>query len=133
MRRGGGLWYDAPEDRVPRRSAMPSTLAEKACVPCRGNVPALRGARVQELLRELGGGWRVVNEHHLEKTYAFEDFAEALAFTNEVGAIAEREGHHPEIHLGWGRVRLEIWTHAVDGLTESDFVLAAKADRALET
>jgi len=78
----------------------------------------------------LGGGWRVVDEHHLEKAYAFDDFRQALDFTNRVGDIAEAEGHHPDVHLGWGRVTLTIWTHKIDGLTESDFILAARADEA---
>ena len=78
----------------------------------------------------LGGGWRVVDEHHLEKAYAFDDFRQALDFTNRVGEIAEAEGHHPDVHLGWGRVKLTIWTHKIDGLTESDFILAAHADEA---
>jgi len=72
----------------------------------------------------------VVDEHHLEKTFAFEDFRQALNYTNKVGEIAEHEGHHPDIYLGWGKVRLTIWTHKIDGLTESDFILAAKADEA---
>lgn len=111
---------------------MPSELAAKTCVPCRGAVPPLKGAAIDELLKKLGGGWRVVNEHHLEKDYKFKNFAEALAFTNRVGQIAESQGHHPDIYLAWGKVGLKIWTHKIDGLTESDFVLAAKADAALE-
>ena len=106
-----------------------SDLAKKHCVPCRGGVPALKGKAVEGYLAQLRG-WSVVDEHHLTKTYRFADFAEALAFVNRVGAIAEAEGHHPDICLAWGRVRLDIWTHKVDGLTESDFVLAAKADEA---
>ena len=109
---------------------MSSELAAKSCVPCRGGVPPLKGAQLQALAKQLGGGWRVVNEHHLEKDYTFKNFKEALAFTNAVGEIAEREGHHPDIHLAWGKVGLTIWTHKIDGLTESDFVLAAKADEA---
>lgn len=85
---------------------------------------------IQTLLRELDGGWTVVNNHHLEKAYKFKNFREALDFTNAVGEIAESEGHHPEITLGWGKVALRVWTHKVDGLTESDFVLAAKVERA---
>lgn len=110
---------------------MSSPLAKQTCVPCRGGVPPLAGQRIAELLEQLGGGWQVRDEHHLEKTYEFEDFAQALAFTNRVGAIAEEQGHHPDIHLSWGRVKLEIWTHKIGGLTQSDFVLAAKADEAL--
>jgi len=107
-----------------------SELASKHCVPCRGGVPPLRGAELRALEAKLGGGWRVVDEHHLEKSFAFDDFRQGLDFTNRVGEIAEREGHHPDIHLAWGRVTLTIWTHKIDGLTESDFVLAAKADEA---
>lgn len=111
---------------------MSSELALKSCVPCRGGHPPLKGAALDELLGKLGGGWRVVDEHHLEKDYKFKNFAQALAFTNRVGQIAEEQGHHPDIALAWGRVGLQIWTHKIDGLTESDFVLAAKADAALE-
>lgn len=111
---------------------MPSELAQKECVPCKGGVPPLAGKDLDALLQKLGGGWQVKDEHHLEKAYSFKDFAEALEFTNRVGAIAEAQGHHPDIHLSWGKVVLKIWTHKIDGLTESDFVLAAKADEALE-
>ena len=110
---------------------MSSELAKKQCVPCRGGVAPLRGSALKDLLDELSGGWRVVDEHHLEKEYRFGDFAQALEFTNKVGNLAEQEGHHPDIHLAWGRVELKIWTHKIDGLTESDFILAAKADRVL--
>lgn len=79
---------------------------------------------------QLGGDWAVVDDHHLFKTYRFPDFVTALAFVNRVGAVAEAEGHHPDVELTWGRVAIKIWTHAIDGLTESDFVLAAKADGA---
>lgn len=109
--------------REPQRS-----LADEACVPCRGGVPALKGGELEELVRTLGGEWRVVGEHHLEKEMTFPDFAQALAFTNRVGAIAEAEGHHPDIYLAWGKVRITIWTHKADGLTRADFVLAAKID-----
>ncbi|MEE9471374.1 MAG: 4a-hydroxytetrahydrobiopterin dehydratase [Gemmatimonadota bacterium] len=107
---------------------MPSDLAAKTCVPCRGGVPPLEGDELTGLRERLGGGWRVVEEHHLEKEFRFDDFRSALGFTNRVGELAEEQGHHPDIHLSWGRVRIEIWTHKIDGLTESDFVLAAKVD-----
>ncbi|MDH3456371.1 MAG: 4a-hydroxytetrahydrobiopterin dehydratase [Gemmatimonadota bacterium] len=110
---------------------MASELAAKQCIPCRGGVPPLKGADIATLLEKLGGDWTVVDEHHLEKEYGFADFATALEFTNRVGAIAEREGHHPDIYLSWGKVGIKIWTHKIDGLTESDFILAAKADEAL--
>ncbi len=91
-------------------------------------MPPLRGAELTALQGKLGSGWEVVREHHLEKEYSFPDFRRALDFTVRLGEVAEAEGHHPDIHLSWGRVRLEIWTHKIDGLTESDFILAAKAD-----
>ena len=110
---------------------MPSNLTKKHCKPCEGGVEPLGGDEIERLRRELGGGWVVVEGHHLEKEYAFEDFRGALAFTHRVGEVAESEGHHPDIHLGWGKVRLTIWTHAVGGLTENDFILAARADDVL--
>jgi len=83
---------------------------------------------LNELLDKLGGGWQVVDEHRLEKEYRFKDFRSALAFTNRVGELAETQGHHPDIHLSWGKVKLILWTHKIAGLSESDFILAAKAD-----
>ena len=109
-----------------------SDLAAQQCVPCKGGVPALKGKALSDLLERLGHGWRVVDEHHLEKQYEFKDFAQALAFTNRVGAVAEEQGHHPDIYLTWGKVRLTVWTHKIDGLTESDFVFAAKAEKVLQ-
>jgi 4a-hydroxytetrahydrobiopterin dehydratase len=100
------------------------------CVPCKGGVPPLEGAELDGLLDSLGNGWQVVGGHHLEKEFRFRNFREALEFTNRVGDLAEQQRHHPDIFLAWGVVRLTIWTHAIDGLTESDFVFAAKADRA---
>jgi 4a-hydroxytetrahydrobiopterin dehydratase len=103
-------------------------LASRSCVPCRGGVPPLRGQELEALRRELPT-WDVLAEHHLEKTFRFPDFRSALEFTNRVGALAEEQGHHPDLHLAWGKVTVTIWTHKIDGLTESDFVLAAKIDR----
>ena len=108
-----------------------SKLAEQECAACSGEVPALKGHELTKLAHELGGGWRVVNEHHLEKEYKFKNFREALEFTNKIGELAEEQGHHPDIFLTWGKVKLTIWTHKIDGLTESDFVLAAKSDKLL--
>jgi 4a-hydroxytetrahydrobiopterin dehydratase len=105
-------------------------LAQKHCVPCMGGVPPLKAQALRDLANQLGNNWNVVNEHHLEKSYEFPDFKTAWAFTDRVGAIAESEGHHPDIHLAWGKVTLTIWTHKIDGLTESDFILAARADAA---
>jgi 4a-hydroxytetrahydrobiopterin dehydratase len=103
-------------------------LASRECVPCRGGVPPLTPVERAALLERLEG-WEVVDGHHLGKSFAFPDFKEALAFVNRVGAVAESNGHHPDLELGWGRVRIEIFTHKIDGLTESDFILAAKCDQ----
>jgi 4a-hydroxytetrahydrobiopterin dehydratase len=108
-------------------------LADNACVPCRGGVPPLARDRIDELLTELDGGWGLNGEGHLERAYRFGNFADAMAFANRVAVIAEQESHHPDIHVGWGRCTLEIWTHKISGLTESDFFLAAKAQRAYES
>lgn len=109
---------------------MDCELAKRRCVPCQGHVPRLSGEQLRRLAAQLGGDWQVVGEHHLEKEYRFRDFRQALQFVNRLGEIAEAEGHHPEILLAWGRVRVTIYTHKIDGLTESDFVLAAKYDAA---
>ncbi len=103
-------------------------LASRECVPCRGGVPPLTAEEREPLLAELEG-WQVVDGHHLSKLYTFENFVEALAFVNRVGEVAEANGHHPDLYLTWGKVRVEIHTHKIDGLTESDFVLAAKCDK----
>ena len=106
-----------------------SQLAERRCVPFKGGVPPLKGEELRRLARELGGGWQVVAEHHLEKELRFKDFREALAFTNRVGELAEEQNHHPDLYLAWGKVKETIWTHKIDGLTESDLIFAAKVDR----
>jgi len=105
-----------------------SDLASKTCVPCRGGVPALKGAELAALAAKVDG-WSVVNEHHITKSHKFPDFITALVFTNKIGALAEEQGHHPDILLTWGRVDITIWTHKINGLTESDFILAAKIDK----
>ena len=103
-------------------------LAERQCVPCRGGVPPLKGDEIETLLNQLTA-WQVVKEHHLRKEYKFTDFRETLEFVNRVGELAEAQGHHPDICFGWGKAEVTIWTHKIDGLTESDFVLAAKIDK----
>jgi len=109
-------------------------LAQRSCVPCRGGVPPMSPAEAAELLRQLGGDWELAEVSPgvtgLRKAYRFKDFAEALAYVNRVGAIAEDQGHHPDIELAWGRVTVTVWTHKIKGLTESDFIFAAKCDRA---
>lgn len=109
-------------------SGVMNDLAKMECVPCRGGVPPLKGPDLQKIHDRLGSTWTVVEEHHLEKEYMFDDFRQALTFTNKVGGLAERQGHHPDIYLAWGKVKITIWTHKINGLTESDFILAAKID-----
>ncbi len=103
-------------------------LAAGKCTPCAGGVPPLKGEELAKLRAQLDG-WDVVKEHHLARMFKFGNFAEAIEFVNKVGELAERENHHPWIHFTWGKVKIEIWTHKIDGLTESDFILAAKIDR----
>lgn len=107
---------------------MSSKLAQKECVPCKGGVPPLEGRELRTLQEELDAGWKVVDEHHLEKSFDFDDFVGALEFVNRVGELAEEQGHHPNLFLTWGEARVQIWTHKIDGLTESDFILAAKIE-----
>lgn len=103
-------------------------LADKSCIPCRGGVPPLAGEDLAGFSAQVAD-WSVVDGHHIERGFEFPNFQTALDFTNRVGALAEDQGHHPDIYLSWGRVGVKIWTHKIDGLTESDFVLAAKIDR----
>jgi len=102
-------------------------LAQKHCVPCEGGTPALEGQALRSLAAQVPH-WTVVQDHHLERVFKFPDFASALAFVNAIGQIAEAEKHHPDLELGWGRVGVKIYTHKVDGLSDSDFILAAKID-----
>ena len=104
-----------------------NNLASRDCVPCRGGVPPLQGTEIQNLLKELDG-WEAVADHHLRKLFEFKNFREALEMVNRVASLAEEQGHHPDISFGWGRAEITIWTHKIDGLTESDFILAAKID-----
>lgn len=103
-------------------------LAERQCIPCRGGVPPLTAQEIEPLIAELRD-WQVINGHHLQKAYRFKNFRETLDFVNRIGQLAEEQGHHPDICFGWGKADVTIWTHKIDGLTESDFVLAAKIDR----
>lgn len=103
-------------------------LAQKVCVPCRGGVPPLAGRELTTLLDQVHG-WTVVGEHHIQKSFKFPNFVTALEFVNQVGAVAEEQGHHPDIYLAWGKVEIKLWTHKIDGLTESDFIMAARIDK----
>jgi len=103
------------------------SLSDKTCVPCSGGVAPMTAAEIKPLAEQLDH-WTVANDHHLEKDFTFPDFTTALAFVNAVGAIAESQGHHPDVTLTYGKVGVKIWTHKIDGLTESDFILASKID-----
>jgi 4a-hydroxytetrahydrobiopterin dehydratase len=103
-------------------------LSSRKCVPCHGGVPRLHGEEIKSYLKSLKG-WEVIDEHHLKKLFTFQDFKKALELVNLIGEIAEEEGHHPDICFGWGRAEITIYTHAINGLSESDFILAAKIDK----
>jgi 4a-hydroxytetrahydrobiopterin dehydratase len=105
-----------------------SELASKTCVPCRGGVPPLAGPELQALAKQVPE-WKVIDGHHITRTFSFPDFRQALNFVDKVGELAESQGHHPDILLAWGKAEITTWTHKIDGLTESDFVLAAKIDQ----
>jgi 4a-hydroxytetrahydrobiopterin dehydratase len=107
---------------------MAEQLADKQCVPCRGGVPPVKGKELAALHKNIPQ-WDVVDEHHLQRAFKFPDFKLALAFVNRVGELAEEQGHHPDILLAWGKAEITLWTHKIDGLTESDFIMAAKIDR----
>ena len=106
-----------------------SDLAERRCEPCKSGVPALGAAETAPLLAQLDRDWQVVDGHHLSRAYRFQNFRMALDYVNSVGELAEEQGHHPDLHLAWGKVGVEIWTHKIDGLHDADFVFAAKCDR----
>jgi 4a-hydroxytetrahydrobiopterin dehydratase len=105
-----------------------TALADKTCVPCRGGVPPLAGEELKKLAQQLPH-WKVADAHHITRTFTFPDFRQALEFVNKVGEIAETQGHHPDIFLTWGKAEITTWTHKINGLTESDFILAAKIDQ----
>ena len=107
-------------------------LAEKECLPCKGNVLPLKGSELSALVAQLDNDWNVVDGHHLEKKFAFRNFREALDFADRAGAVAETEQHHPEITIAWGKTVIKIWTHKAGGVTENDFILAAKIDETLK-
>lgn len=123
---------DAPSSASATMSDSIEELAERSCAPCRGGMPALAPQALAELHARLGSGWQLVGDHHLYREFRFPDFRTALAFVNRVGEIAEAENHHPDLTLAWGKVGVSVFTHKVGGLTENDFVLAAKAEKAFQ-
>ncbi len=107
-------------------------LAKNTCVPCKGGVPPLEGDVLAKHHADLGADWELVKAHHLERTYKFAGYGPAVAFTNVVAGIADEHDHHPDILLSWGKVKVTIWTHKIDGLTPSDFFFAAKVEEAFK-
>jgi 4a-hydroxytetrahydrobiopterin dehydratase len=112
-----------PEPRGDEMSG--SDLSLKTCTPCKGGVPPLTEDEARKYLDQVEG-WELVEGRRIRRDFEFPDFIQALAAANRIGALAEEQGHHPDLHLAWGRLGVEIWTHKIDGLTESDFILAAK-------
>ena len=105
-----------------------SSLASQSCVPCRGDTPAIQGSQLRALHAQVPE-WAVIDEHRLRRNFRFPDFKQALDFVNRVGAVAEQQGHHPDIVLAWGKAEITMWTHAIHGLSENDFIMAAKIDQ----
>jgi len=122
------LWHKIGGKVRAVRTFAPKRLTARTCIPCKGIKAPLREEEMAHLYAELKGGWKIVEAHHLEKEYIFPDFRTALIFTNEVGEIAESEGHHPDIFLSFGKVKIQLWTHRIQGLSENDFIMAAKCD-----
>jgi len=104
-----------------------SDLAQKTCVACEGGTPPLTPEQIQQLLPQVND-WQVLENKHIEKNFTFKDFKELMQFVNRVADVAEAEGHHPDLHIFYNKLRIELWTHAVKGLSENDFILAAKID-----
>jgi 4a-hydroxytetrahydrobiopterin dehydratase len=107
---------------------MTSDLSKKECKQCDGGTPPLKGDALKQMQNRLNGGWKILDEQRLEKEFKFPDFSHALKFVNRVGDLAEKQNHHPDIYFTWGKARIQIWTHSAKGLTETDFILAAKID-----
>lgn len=107
---------------------MTTDISQKKCTPCESGTTPLKGDKLKPFTDQLGEKWQVMDEHHLEREYKFSNFREALDFTIRVGELAEQEGHHPDIYLSWGKVRIQLCTHSIGGLSENDFILAAKID-----
>jgi 4a-hydroxytetrahydrobiopterin dehydratase len=109
-----------------------SDLASQKCKACQGGVEPYTGEKLKEYRSRISDEWDVVDEHHLIREFGFEDFQEALDFVNDIGEIAEEQGHHPNINFTWGRAEIKLYTHKIDGLFQADFVMAAKIDKLYE-
>lgn len=107
-------------------------LAEQKCKPCSGDTPPLEGEELQSYKKRVDERWELIDDHHLKRDYDFKNFRQALDFTVKIGEMSEEEGHHSEIVLTWGKVSVTVYTHAIDGLSDNDFIWAAKADQLYE-
>lgn len=103
-------------------------LSEKKCVPCEGGVPAFTKSEIKRYQSRLRKGWKIINDKKLLKEFKFKNFVETMGFVNQVALIAQAEDHHPDMQVSYSKVIVELWTHAVGGLSENDFILAAKID-----
>tara|TARA_B100000900_G_scaffold400720_1_gene404649 strand:- start:344 stop:694 length:351 start_codon:yes stop_codon:yes gene_type:complete len=103
-------------------------LHQKKCIPCQGGIPPLTALEIEPYIRQIHDDWKLIADHHIERVFSFNDFKSALEFVNQAGGICEEEDHHADFELSWGRVKIMIWTHKIDGLNEADFILAAKID-----
>ena len=112
---------------------MNLNLIKKTCSPCKKGTPPLKDLDLIIFFKELEIGWTLTGEHHIEKTYLFKNFKESLAFVNKIGTLAEKEGHHPDILLSYGKVEVKLYTHKIDGLSENDFIFASKCDDLLKS
>ena len=120
----------AGDETVEVAEVTNSSLAEMHCVPCRGGVPPLTAAEIEPLLAQLDEGWTVEDGRKLVKSFKVRNFVAAMELANAIAPVAEAEGHHPDLYVRYGELRVDLWTHKIDGLAESDFIMAAKIDRA---
>ncbi|HEX2921449.1 MAG TPA: 4a-hydroxytetrahydrobiopterin dehydratase [Bacteroidales bacterium] len=109
-------------------TSLKTRLAEKKCIPCEGNVPALGENEINEFRSQISADWKIVDNRKIKREFSFVNYKHTIDFVNRVAGIAEEEGHHPDMYVFFGRVEIELWTHSIGGLTENDFILAAKID-----
>ena len=110
---------------------MSGRLADRECVPCRGGVPPLAAEGIEELRRQISSEWSVVEGRRLEREVRLKDFRQAMALANKIAEIAEEQGHHPDLLVTWGRLKIMLFTHAIGGLHDNDFIMAARIDALL--
>jgi len=104
-------------------------LSDKKCKPCEGGVPPLNPQEISEYKKKISAGWTVEENHKIGKVFLFVNYKHTMDFVNKVASLAEEEGHHPVMHVYYSRIEIELWTHAINGLSENDFIMAAKIDK----